>query len=537
MSKLSFRIKKEKLKDIIERYGTHFDEDVIDWVLDSIKQHAYQENMDINMKDLPTTFAVAMFQLSEKGDIDLGPTQLKVLRAITGALDGDSILDTKIKSPRGLYNNLILLNPNHQFNFIYELMGREIPLKVDFDMTSSWYSDQKELTVNASIEIGKGLFYPVIRRAFTRSDLFDEILDGVDTPIYATVGDFLEKLGLDPEVDMFDMDGYLELCDQARKIAKPGNMFEVNATVITFYTYTWWKSLEFTDINSEVITEPVLETKDDDNRGYGRSKETKGLPSPFVRVFSLSLKNYYFVMVDDLEEVEWDKDAMNKLVLPRHLSEMLVKMFNAKEADLATDLVKGNAGGLIMLASGGPGTGKTATAIAYSQSVRKPLYIMEVSELGTSPSSIEERLQKIFIRVQRWNAVLLMDEVDIFFAKRDLDLERSAMVGVFLRVLDQFKGMLFLTTNRPEVIDPAFRSRITVHLKYPDLGHRARLEIWKAFVKLAKLKLSEPGKLSEIANLELNGREIRNKARILKVLFDGNPITTKEIQDVIENTQ
>lgn len=47
-----------------------------------------------------------------------------------------------------------------------------------------------------------------------------------------------------------------------------------------------------------------------------------------------------------------------------------------------------------------------------------------------------------------WEAILLMDEADIFLQERDIhDVRRNALVSIFLRELEYFDGTLFLTTN------------------------------------------------------------------------------------------
>ena len=51
--------------------------------------------------------------------------------------------------------------------------------------------------------------------------------------------------------------------------------------------------------------------------------------------------------------------------------------------------------------------------------------------------------------VARWEAVLLLDEADVFLEARSThDLERNKLVSIFLRVLEYYEGILFLTTNR-----------------------------------------------------------------------------------------
>jgi hypothetical protein len=65
----------------------------------------------------------------------------------------------------------------------------------------------------------------------------------------------------------------------------------------------------------------------------------------------------------------------------------------------------------------------------------------------------------VFVSVAQWDAVLLFDEADVIFEKRFFgDFERDGIVSVFLRMLEYYEGILFITTNRLSIMDPAFQS-------------------------------------------------------------------------------
>ena len=60
-------------------------------------------------------------------------------------------------------------------------------------------------------------------------------------------------------------------------------------------------------------------------------------------------------------------------------------------------------------------------------------------DLGTEPWELEMNLRRIFKDATTWNAVLLLDEADIFLQMRDYkDVKRNALVSVFLRELEYF---------------------------------------------------------------------------------------------------
>lgn len=96
------------------------------------------------------------------------------------------------------------------------------------------------------------------------------------------------------------------------------------------------------------------------------------------------------------------------------------------------------------------------------------------------------------------------------------------VVSIFLRVLEYYEGILFLTTNRIHHIDDAFHSRIHVALRYPELTNDSRRHIWKTFLSGMASGLSAED-LETLAKRELNGRQIKNvlkTARMLAMRWD-----------------
>jgi SpoVK/Ycf46/Vps4 family AAA+-type ATPase len=115
---------------------------------------------------------------------------------------------------------------------------------------------------------------------------------------------------------------------------------------------------------------------------------------------------------------------------------------------------------------------------------------------------------------------------------------------VFLRLLEYYHGVLFLTTNRVETFDPAFKSRIDLNIKYPDLDEAARREVWETFTRESQRFPRNGSSLSatdvdHLASLELNGREIKNivkSARLLALADTQRPRTLamSDIHTVLE---
>lgn len=73
---------------------------------------------------------------------------------------------------------------------------------------------------------------------------------------------------------------------------------------------------------------------------------------------------------------------------------------------------------------------------------------VSAGELSFDIAELERRVSQIFQIASRWKALLLFDEADVFVTKRGLHfLERNRFVAIFLRKLEYFEGIQFLTTN------------------------------------------------------------------------------------------
>ena len=80
---------------------------------------------------------------------------------------------------------------------------------------------------------------------------------------------------------------------------------------------------------------------------------------------------------------------------------------------------------------GVPGVGKTSTAECVAAQTKRPLFPITCGDIGTNPRDVEERLDEYFDMAHKWGCVLLLDEADVFLAKREKggDLQRNGVVS------------------------------------------------------------------------------------------------------------
>lgn len=232
-------------------------------------------------------------------------------------------------------------------------------------------------------------------------------------------------------------------------------------------------------------------------------------------------------------------EAFNKLVLPYDYKELILAFAESQfsHKDTFDDIISGKGQGIIMLLSGEPGVGKTLTAEAVSEELKTPLYAMSAGQLGLDAYDVERNLEKVLKISAKWDAVLLLDECDVFLEQRTIsDLQRNKLVAVFLRLLEYYKGVLFLTTNRVSTFDAAFQSRIHLTINYPSLDESSRLMIWQTFAgrTTSKSEITESD-LANLAKLKLNGREIKNVIKTARLLANrrSSPLAMDHIGTVL----
>ncbi|MCJ1438851.1 hypothetical protein MMC27_008241 [Xylographa pallens] len=259
-----------------------------------------------------------------------------------------------------------------------------------------------------------------------------------------------------------------------------------------------------------------------------------------VRVigFVLRDRNWALLDIDKVVEVQpLDSGAgLDALCLPKGHKDTLLAMVrnhsrgtasNEKEPEDQTqfDLIPGKGKGLIVLLHGAPGVGKTSTAESIAAHTNRPLFPITCGDIGETADDVDTKLRSTFQLAHKWGCVLLLDEADVFLQRRNkTDLQRNSIVSVFLRVLEYYSGILFLTTNRIGTIDPAFKSRIHMSLYYPSLDRDATREIWTWHIKnvvknkkditvdkkeIFKFALAHFAELEE-EKVVWNGRQIRN---------------------------
>lgn len=263
-----------------------------------------------------------------------------------------------------------------------------------------------------------------------------------------------------------------------------------------------------------------------------------------------------------LREIQWTHNPLDNLIFDSNTKKMLASFskHHSTVSEPAAGPLAGKGQGLVVLLSGPSGTGKTLTAEVMAEEIRLPLYRVMAGQLGSSPYAIEVRLEEVLDLALEWNAVVLIDEADTFIRSRSTsDRVTSEIVSIFLRRLEYFQGIIFLTTNMPHDIDDAFRSRCRLHILYRNLKSASRRSIWELNFTKAGLRCAGPdyspeafdvieggrlnlildeGTMRRLVSWQLSGREIQNVVQnvVLWCKTDNTHITYDRLKTAIQMT-
>lgn len=270
---------------------------------------------------------------------------------------------------------------------------------------------------------------------------------------------------------------------------------------------------------------------DEINNPYWEQRAEQGFNTlPYhclVYLYNLETHSFVWVHVNNMQPYVYKPELREKLVLPEDHKELIDIL--AGDLSLMEDMVDNKTGGTTILCSGPPGLGKTLTAEVYCEVIGRPLYRVHSGLLGTTAKEVEHNLKEILARAQRWGVVTLIDEADVYIRQRGDDIDHNAVVASFLRTLEYFSGLLFMTTNRVADVDDAILSRCIAHIKYSAPNDSDRRRLWEVLGEQFQATLTSEliTVLCEKYN-KVGGRDIKELLKLAQKFAKGKNLPMSE---------
>lgn len=257
---------------------------------------------------------------------------------------------------------------------------------------------------------------------------------------------------------------------------------------------------------------------------------------PFCATFDLRRHLRMKLHVNYLTEYVYDESMGDRLILPQVMKNLVTTLISQNKLDFA-DIIAEKGAGVCVLLVGEPGVGKTLTAEVFSEASKRPLYSIQAAQLGVDAKQVEEGLLRFLARGSRWNAVVLLDEADVYIRRRDHDMQHNAIVAAFLRILEYQSSVLFMATNMVEEVDDAIASRCVARIGYHRPGITMQEEIWKVLNAVNGSGISEDMIAEIVAEFDsLTGRDIKQLLKLASLVANNqdSPITMETIRFVTQ---
>lgn len=286
------------------------------------------------------------------------------------------------------------------------------------------------------------------------------------------------------------------------KTDKP-NIFEQRATYDCPANFAVWIRNEEIGDYIEVI---------DDSQQSSASFKLK----PYEAGQSIDEYVDYLLSFDDFgkERLKW-LNAFKNCVLPPKVKSLIEEALTVilqkdkfDEWGINEHFEKGLTNSILLY--GPPGVGKSMVSESIAAVLGKNLMKIDNGLLQSNiPGETERNIQKAFAEAKQKNCVLMFDECDSVLSNRDMvGVILSSEINALLTAIENYDGVVVLSTNRLHRLDPALSRRIIAKIELTLPTKEARHQIWQNLIP-KKMPIEELD-YALLASHELSGGEIKN---------------------------
>jgi len=178
-------------------------------------------------------------------------------------------------------------------------------------------------------------------------------------------------------------------------------------------------------------------------------------------------------------EGDWSKLAVSPGVMTQ-LTALEARCRRAAVGEAAGGSGAGAQRGVHAFFAGASGTGKTLAAEILAARLGKPLHRVDLAAVVRQYiGETEKNLDRVFAAARQADAVLLLDQADALVGRRtDVrdahDRYANLDINYLLQRIEDYAGLVVLTSNDAQRIDPAFLRRLRVIVQFPSPGADGR---------------------------------------------------------------
>jgi hypothetical protein len=119
---------------------------------------------------------------------------------------------------------------------------------------------------------------------------------------------------------------------------------------------------------------------------------------------------------------------------------------------------------------------------------------------------LDQKLLETFTRAMNWNAMVLLDDVDIYGnSQGGYNYKRSALLPTFLRHLEYSECLTFITMAFMKGGDFPLASRLHATVPFPRFNWKSQRAIWVKFIRRLSLDSDTEYYLIDFVEKELKG--------------------------------
>ncbi|EPE06110.1 aaa family atpase [Ophiostoma piceae UAMH 11346] len=116
---------------------------------------------------------------------------------------------------------------------------------------------------------------------------------------------------------------------------------------------------------------------------------------PLISAYNMQSKHWNLIELDRIQPVRWNKLAFRRLAIPSTTKDVIQALVTKQLShDKSTDFISSKGNGLLMLLHGGPGTGKTVTAVFLRMlEYNDAIVILTSNRVGDFDEAFKSRIQ------------------------------------------------------------------------------------------------------------------------------------------------